>query len=260
MKWEYHLFSLRAPPPKQKTLLSCLCGSILLTAGNPFIMNFYFVFRILKSFFLFLLSKLFPLSQSTTNINDLPDEILSHILSFLPTKVAFRTILLSKRWIPLCHSLNVIRIDDNDIHKEQSWIHFCQFVDAVMLSQRSASLKTFHLKFRSKLWELEDDDSFSFDEWVEAVKQRSVEDLHLHLSDVALSHTIFCCKTLVVLKLREIHVPVMYTCTVDLPLLKNLHLKDILFKDIDDFTKLFFWVSEIGGFEYQRCSWKFLGC
>ncbi|AES95305.1 F-box protein [Medicago truncatula] len=44
------------------------------------------------------------LSLSTT-INNLPDNIVTHILSFLPLKYAFRTIVLSKRWVPLSHSL-----------------------------------------------------------------------------------------------------------------------------------------------------------
>ncbi|MCH95536.1 F-box/FBD/LRR-repeat protein, partial [Trifolium medium] len=47
------------------------------------------------------------------NINDFQDEILTHILRFLPFKQAFRTTtVLSKRWRPLPRSLAVLHIDD----------------------------------------------------------------------------------------------------------------------------------------------------
>jgi hypothetical protein len=52
------------------------------------------------------------------NINDFPDEILTHILSFLPFKQAFRTTILSKRWIPLFHSLAVLNIDNEDMNNK----------------------------------------------------------------------------------------------------------------------------------------------
>ncbi|MCH99532.1 F-box/LRR-repeat protein [Trifolium medium] len=57
-------------------------------------------------------------------LNDLPDEILTHILSFLPYKDAFRTRILSKRWLPLCHSLSVLNIDDEGVNSQKDWIHF----------------------------------------------------------------------------------------------------------------------------------------
>ncbi|AES97126.1 F-box protein [Medicago truncatula] len=50
--------------------------------------------------------------QSVT-INDFLDEILIHILSFLPIKYVFRTSIISKRWVPLCYSLSDIRFDND---------------------------------------------------------------------------------------------------------------------------------------------------
>ncbi|XP_043704984.1 F-box/LRR-repeat protein At3g58900-like isoform X2 [Telopea speciosissima] len=45
-------------------------------------------------------------------ISDLPDSILSHILSFLPTKDAMKTSFLSKRWESLWTSVPLIDLDE----------------------------------------------------------------------------------------------------------------------------------------------------
>lgn len=42
-----------------------------------------------------------PTRKGTDRISDLPDEILHHILSFLPSSQIALTSLLSKRWNPL---------------------------------------------------------------------------------------------------------------------------------------------------------------
>jgi hypothetical protein len=87
----------------------------------------------MKSFFL---DK--KISSKTTTIKHLPDDILYRILTFLPIKDAFRTTILSKRWLSLCHSIDVYRIDDNDVYNGGTWKRFLRFVDAVMLSSRAA--------------------------------------------------------------------------------------------------------------------------
>ncbi|KAK2375513.1 FBD-associated F-box protein [Trifolium repens] len=114
------------------------------------------------------------LSQSAT-INDLTDDILRHILSFLPIKDAFKTTILSKRWLPLCYSLSVLYFDDN------VKIHLRQFMDSVMFSPHSQHqpLKSLTLKFPSHSRYLDGTaaDCFTFDIWMEAAKRRKVEKL-----------------------------------------------------------------------------------
>ncbi|KAK2353174.1 F-box/FBD/LRR-repeat protein [Trifolium repens] len=115
-------------------------------------------------------------------LNDLPDEILTHILSFLPYKEAIRTRILSKRWLPLCHSLSVININNEGASSANTkdWTRFRQFMDAIMFSPRSqhVPLKSFHLKFHYKFW---DDNVVCsiFAKWIEAAKQRRIEYLNL---------------------------------------------------------------------------------
>ncbi|XP_024630571.1 putative FBD-associated F-box protein At5g56440 [Medicago truncatula] len=177
-------------------------------------------------------------TTKSRSINDLSNDVLIHILSFLPIKYAFRTTILSKRWFLLFYSLAVISISDNEAYTKKAWVHFCRFVDTVLLSTHAEeqTLKTFHLDCRSKNWR---PNSFiCFDTWVEAAKRRGVEDLYLCMLQVMLSPTIFVCETLVVLKLDRLNVPSMSRFSVDLPSLKTLDLCFVCFQNSDDYMKL----------------------
>ncbi|AES97664.1 putative F-box domain, FBD domain, leucine-rich repeat domain, L domain-containing protein [Medicago truncatula] len=168
-------------------------------------------------------------------ICNLPDELLCHILSFLPTKLAFCTTLLSKRWAPLCYSLTALRFNGDTVKDADSFNRFCRFVDKLMLSPSATNqpIKTFHF-ILSRGYEV---DRQSFDAWVEAAKHRQVEKFHLTLNDVTLSTTIFISKTLVDLKLERLKVETDNLC-VDLPSLKTLHLGHVSFHNRNDFMKL----------------------
>jgi hypothetical protein len=80
---------------------------------------------------------------------------------------------------------------------------------------------------------------FTFDIWIEAAKRRKVQKLDLsYLYYIPLVPTIFCCKTLVILRLTGITVATMFDCSVDLPLLKILYLSNIRFKQMKNFIKI----------------------
>lgn len=150
---------------------------------------------------------------------------------FSPNQISFRTNVHSKRWIPLCHSLSIICIDDRSLYpiNTVNWVHFGRFMDAIMFnphSQRQLTLKSFWLEF--------------FYKWVEASKRRhlylSLVDVHSiwHLRTTTISYW----NTLLVLRLMNIHVVAMFHCSVELPFLKTLRLCDIYFEVEEDFTKL----------------------
>jgi hypothetical protein len=114
-------------------------------------------------------------------------------------------------------------------------------LDAVILSPHAhqQTLKTFHLKCQFELWKF---DHSSITKWIEAAKQRRVEDLSLFLLlGITLEPTtIFSCKTLVVLKLCNLHVSTLSNCSVCLPLLKTLNLVDVHLDDMGDLEKLIY--------------------
>jgi hypothetical protein len=90
------------------------------------------------------------------NINDFSDDILTHILFFLPFKQAVRTTILSKRWCPLFYLLDVLNIDDEGTNNKKYWCGFHQFMDKNMFSSphsQHITLKSFQLYCGPKLWD-----------------------------------------------------------------------------------------------------------
>ncbi|XP_033145239.1 F-box/FBD/LRR-repeat protein At1g80470-like [Brassica rapa] len=81
--------------------------------------------------------------QSNSEINDLPDQLLCHILSFLPTRDSVRSSLLSKRWRNLWLQVPVFDLDslqfDGDV------FGFIEFVDRFLESDKNLALNRFKL-------------------------------------------------------------------------------------------------------------------
>jgi hypothetical protein len=169
-------------------------------------------------------------------ISDLPDEILCHILSFLPTKPAFTTTVLSKRWTPLFFSRPILDFNYNDFYNYNAFSRFCRFVNNLMLSSRYSTNKPFKT-FRLKIFGVSGDrDQISriLSPWLEAAKQRRVEEFHLILYCNILKPNIFISPNLVVLKLEWLKIASGTSC-VYLPSLKTLHLKFVEFKNRNDY-------------------------
>jgi len=175
-------------------------------------------------------------SAPVDRISNLPDEILSHIISFLPTKQAFTTTLLSKRWAPLCYSLTVLRFEFNLDDDDDTINRFCRFVDTLMLSPcvTNQHFKAFGLNCDSRIHVVYRQ---SIEAWVEAAKQRYVEELHIFFTNITLNPTIFTSHTLVVLKLARLQLEAENLC-VRLPSLKTLYLEFVCFEKQNDVVKL----------------------
>uniref|UniRef100_A0A0A9G8R3 F-box domain-containing protein n=1 Tax=Arundo donax TaxID=35708 RepID=A0A0A9G8R3_ARUDO len=77
-------------------------------------------------------------------ISALPDELLKHVLSFLPAKEAVHTCVLARRWRPLWKSATGLRLSciESTPRKE-----FQLFVDHLLLLRGTAPLDTFELVF-----------------------------------------------------------------------------------------------------------------
>ncbi|XP_054782750.1 F-box/FBD/LRR-repeat protein At5g56420-like [Prosopis cineraria] len=95
------------------------------------------------------------------SISNLPDSLLHHILTFLPTREAVATSLLSKRWRPLWLSMPTFDFDCRNFHSLDS---FTQFVDAVLsmtdskttiekFRLRSLNRRVDHLELRFSSWD-----------------------------------------------------------------------------------------------------------
>jgi hypothetical protein len=125
------------------------------------------------------------------------------------------------------------------------------------LSQ-NVTLKSFQLNCGYVLWDARADSS-SLNKWIEVAKQRRIEYLNLRYFNVLLvPTTIFCCKTLVDLKLGYVHVANMDRCSVDLPSLKTLDLNSVSFHNMENFMRLIYGCPIL---ENLKTSWvKERGC
>ncbi|KAL9812818.1 putative FBD domain, F-box-like domain superfamily protein [Arabidopsis thaliana] len=184
-------------------------------------------------------------------ISGLPDALICHILSFLPTKEAASTTVLAKRWKPLLAFMPNLDFDESFYfdplmtceERRKGSESFMLFVDSVLTLQAeaNATLNRFYVK-------CEGVDQNSVLEWIPKVLKRGVLDIDLHIPSsrgfgsnstfYPLPSEIFVSKTLVRLKIQfQDGVNVNVEGDVSLPMLKTLHL-DYVKMDTRMFQKL----------------------
>lgn len=129
-------------------------------------------------------------------ISALPDPVLCHILSFLPTIHAVVTTFLSKRWNNLWTSVPNLQFSEEDV-REFSWLS--THIDNV-LSARDCNIHKFSLHCRFA------DDFSRIDGWIDIVLRCNVVQLDLSVQHnereiYELPKSLFLSKTLKVLAL-----------------------------------------------------------
>lgn len=175
-------------------------------------------------------------------ISTFPDPILCHILSFLETKQAVATSILSNRWKHLWLSVPVLDFSITRLTDKDDNFRFNDFVYSVLLSRdATVPIKSFRLYV---IYDYNEHVTLripSFAKWINIVLQRGVEYLDLH-ADIygwpILPNTIFNCTTLVVLKLNFFWIDPSCSSVLLLPSLKTLYLQFITFPKHQDFMSL----------------------
>ncbi|AES93919.1 cyclin-like F-box protein [Medicago truncatula] len=155
-------------------------------------------------------------------MESLPDDVLCHILSFLPTRDAVATSLLSKRWKPLWLSFRSFDLDDNyfsDFHR------FSNFVTSSPQSIQSLRLTCgSHFTF-----EFEDVEEDAFDLFLYRLSFKGIQELDLCLVTlIELPFGFYTCNNLVTLKLDNVTFK-DGSSYINFPLLKSLNLNDVVF-------------------------------
>lgn len=158
-----------------------------------------------------------------STIECFPDDVRCHVLSFLPTRDAAATSLLSKRWKPLWLSLRSFDFHDRyfpDFRK------FSNFVISFLSSPNSVHVQSLRLSCGSDVTFRSFPDDL--DLFFNSVELKGVPELDLRiLFRTKLPSGFYSCKTLVTLKLGNVVLD-YYSC-VDFPLLKSLILNDFIF-------------------------------
>ncbi|EOA25540.1 hypothetical protein CARUB_v10018885mg, partial [Capsella rubella] len=167
-----------------------------------------------------------------SNINELPDDLILKILSFISTKHVVVTSLLSKRWKSLWTRVPILKFDVGDHTR------FERFMDKSLSSHQSHVLESLHVKLSVVRWNKD------IGPWI----RTALDHHHSHLReleiDACIVHTLlppelFTCARLVVLKLQGIVIDVKGPLTrVCLPSLKTLHIDQSSLFDIDSLQML----------------------
>ncbi|XP_009334055.2 LOW QUALITY PROTEIN: F-box/LRR-repeat protein At4g14103 [Pyrus x bretschneideri] len=152
-------------------------------------------------------------SQATgkDRISELPDAVLCHILSFVPTKYSVRTSILSTRWKSICGSVPNLDFEFEQMSttwKEEymsNYVGFLMFVDWILSLRDSLDIQKFRLHCYCRV-----EDFSRIVGWIcTAIRHNVVElDLCVYSDNVVcptfeLPQCVFMSKTLVVLKVKS---------------------------------------------------------
>ncbi|VYS68627.1 unnamed protein product [Arabidopsis thaliana] len=172
--------------------------------------------------------------------NGLPDDVLVKILSFVPTKVAVSTSILSKRWEFLWMWLP--RLDFGSPKTDlQAFLNTCQydkeeevglvdFIDKKLPLHRAPVLESLRLNFYLYQYNTHIEPEY-IKRWIEIAVSRHVRVLEISYEcwdENIFPSSLFTCKSLVTLKLDNV-VLIDVPSTVSFPSLKTLQLDSVTF-------------------------------
>ncbi|GKA35886.1 RNA-directed DNA polymerase, eukaryota, reverse transcriptase zinc-binding domain protein [Tanacetum coccineum] len=136
-------------------------------------------------------------SNHMDRLSNMPDEVLSEILSLMPTKFAVRTSILSKRWR---YNWTLVTSIDIDVLPFHGLLNCCAFVDHVLDRCKTTEIKLFRLHF-SNLWLQESRTT----KWVDEAVRLNVRDLEIQSVMLELPLSLFTCKTLTKLTIENLN-------------------------------------------------------
>ncbi|XVF27835.1 hypothetical protein REPUB_Repub14bG0143400 [Reevesia pubescens] len=175
--------------------------------------------------------------EGRSEICSLPDTILHRILSFLPTKDAVRTSLLSKRWQFLWMSITNLEFEEESkVGGKRT--NFMNFVERAFLLRDSSFLQTFLLNCCVL------SDGPRINAWIYAAIRHKVQRLKLCLSfedfngSFVLPQCLFTCESIEDLDLQFFY-DLKLPSFISFPSLKILTLSSVTFGDHHSVQQLF---------------------
>lgn len=172
-------------------------------------------------------------------ISSLPDTVLCHILSFIPTAQAVVTSVLSKRWTHLWRSVPSLNITDIELDDLEDYYRFNEFVYSVLLAHNNS--------IKSSIFNIWYDNLHigrlgfpNVIKWINALVERGLECLEISVGmvqdDLQLPISILSCRTLVFLEFFGFTVNV--SSLIRLLSLKILHFQEAVFLNVRDLLLL----------------------
>ncbi|KAK9269655.1 hypothetical protein L1049_001433 [Liquidambar formosana] len=196
--------------------------------------------------------------EGEDRISNLPDSVLHHILSFLPTKYAVGTCILSKRWQFMWTSISNIDFCDfmfYSCEKKYSFpletTSFSNCVERVLILRDASIIKKFRLRCFASI------DASHVHTWISAAIRHGVQELELstHSTNIALPYCLFICESLTILKLGSGSILKVPT-SIYFPNLKTFHLDQVTFIDDLSTQKLFSNCPVLQELSLTECVWN----
>nr|VDD13592.1 unnamed protein product [Brassica rapa] len=161
----------------------------------------------------------------------------NQILTFVPTKVAVSTSILSKRWEFLWTWVPKLEFVDN---KYESYLAIKDFINKNLPLLKAPVIESFLLKCCSSFFQPED-----ITQWVATTVSRRIVELDIDCvycwsgdPCLLLPSSLFTCESLVTLKLNGEMILLDVPRTISLPSLKTLHLGCVTYSKEDTFRLL----------------------
>ncbi|CAA7014770.1 unnamed protein product [Microthlaspi erraticum] len=157
-------------------------------------------------------------------ISELPESLLTHVLSYLPTKDSVKTSVLSKRWESVWRRVPGLDLKYNDFPEEfpphdQS---LESLVNKFLESNKESRMQTFKIQFE---YEQCDDDQLVV--WIDKAVDRGVQHLYVETEKAPnITQSIYTSNTLVSLTLLSVGLESPKN-VVSLPCLKMMHIEDV---------------------------------
>jgi len=193
---------------------------------------------------------------NSKSLGNLPEELLQHILSFLPTTDAVRTSLLCKRWEYLWASipnLDFHLLQLSSAKEKRMGTLFMNFVDRVLCLRDSSDIKRFTLCCNVQL------DASRVNTWISAALRHNVQELYVELAnfkgEFSLPYHLFTCNTLTSLHLTMRRIKLKLPTTICFSNLKILTIENVIFPHEYLTQQLFSGLPVLEELKLKDCSW-----
>ncbi|KAI3921382.1 hypothetical protein MKW98_013316 [Papaver atlanticum] len=197
-------------------------------------------------------------TDPTDRISELPDTVLSHILSSIPTKSVVRTSILAKRWRYIWKSVPVMDFDENLFPRqtgnaEHENTSFVGFVDRVMESHDDTDIRKLRLAFF-------DADIARVNKWIQIAIDRNVRELLIETPKnyVEFTESLFSCDSLVYLKFDRSYANLKLPESFCFSSLRTLCLSAVYFPENALLVQLLSGCPVLQDLDMNGCRWSML--
>ncbi|XP_059436993.1 F-box/FBD/LRR-repeat protein At5g56420-like [Corylus avellana] len=186
---------------------------------------------------------------NSKNIGNLPEELLRHILSFLPIEDAVRTSLLCKRWEHLWTSTPNL---DFELYEPAKRTLFMNFVERVLCLRDFSDIKLFCLCCDVLR------DASRINTWICTAVKHNVQVLYIELDNFegvfSLPSCLFTCKTVTRLHLNLTHI-LKLSPTICFSNLKVLTIENVTFSNEYLTQQFFSSLPVLEELQLHECKW-----